>query len=52
MKSANKSSGILQTKSYQLLYTDALSKRNPEITWNVFLAKEMQKAPPEPSLFG
>lgn len=24
---------------------------NPEKTWNDFLAKEMQKAPPEPSLF-
>ena len=24
---------------------------NPEKTWNGFLAKEMQKAPPESSLF-
>ena len=26
-------------------------RENPEKTWNDFLAKEMQKAPPEPSLF-
>ena len=35
-----------------MYYVDFIAfMENPEKTWNDFLAKEMQKAPPEPSLF-
>ena len=35
-----------------MYYVDFIAfVENPEKTWNDFLAKEMQKAPPEPSLF-
>ena len=35
-----------------MYYVDFIAFReNPEKTWNDFLVKEMQKAPPEPSLF-
>ena len=35
-----------------MYYVDFIAfMENPEKTWNNFLAKEMQKAPPEPSLF-
>ena len=30
---------------------DVVVRENPEKTWNDFLAKKMEKAPPEPSLF-
>ena len=34
-----------------MYYVDFIAfMENPEKTWNDFLAKEMQKAPPEPSL--
>ncbi len=34
-----------------MYYVDFIAFReNPEKTWNGFLVKEMQKAPPEPSL--
>ena len=29
---------------------DVVVRENPEKTWNDFLAKKMQKAPPEPSI--
>ena len=35
-----------------MYYVDFIAfMENPEKTWNDFLAKEIQKAPPEPSLF-
>lgn len=35
-----------------MYYVDFIAfMENPEKTWTDFLAKEMQKAPPEPSLF-
>ena len=35
-----------------MYYVDFIAfMENPEKTWNDFLAKEMQKAPQEPSLF-
>ena len=35
-----------------MYYVDFIAfMENPEKTWNDFLAKEMQKAPPEPRLF-
>ena len=35
-----------------MYYVDFIAfMENPEKTWNDFLAKEKQKAPPEPSLF-
>lgn len=38
--------------TYALYYVDFIAfMENPEKTWNDPLAKEMQKAPPEPSLF-